>query len=45
MTFDPAAIRAQFPGLADIRDGKPLAYLDTAATAQKPHRNGQPTLE
>lgn len=36
MTFDPAAIRAQFPGLADVRDGKPLAYLDTAATAQKP---------
>lgn len=37
MSFDVAAIRAQFPGLDDARDGKPFAYLDTAATAQKPH--------
>ncbi len=36
MTFDVAAIRAQFPGLDDAKDGKPFAYLDTAATAQKP---------
>ncbi len=36
MTFDVTAIRAQFPGLDDARDGKPFAYLDTAATAQKP---------
>lgn len=36
MAFDVESIRAQFPGLADERDGKPLAYLDTAATAQKP---------
>jgi cysteine desulfurase/selenocysteine lyase len=36
MTFDAAAIRAQFPGLDDAKDGKPFAYLDTAATAQKP---------
>jgi cysteine desulfurase/selenocysteine lyase len=36
MSFDPAAIRAQFPGLDDAQKGKPFAYLDTAATAQKP---------
>ncbi|MBN8525703.1 MAG: SufS family cysteine desulfurase [Planctomycetes bacterium] len=36
MGFDVDAVRAQFPGLSDVRDGKPLAYLDTAATAQKP---------
>lgn len=36
MAFDVQAVRAEFPGLADVRDGKPLAYLDTAATAQKP---------
>jgi cysteine desulfurase/selenocysteine lyase len=36
MPFDAEAIRAEFPGLADLRGGKPLAYLDTAATAQKP---------
>jgi len=36
MSFDVTAIRAEFPGLADLREGKPLAYLDTAATAQKP---------
>jgi cysteine desulfurase/selenocysteine lyase len=28
--------RADFPILATSRDGKPLAYLDSAATAQKP---------
>ena len=33
MTFD---VRAEFPGLDDARNGKPFAYLDTAATAQKP---------
>jgi cysteine desulfurase/selenocysteine lyase len=34
--YDVAAIRAQFPGLDDTRDGKPFAYLDSAATTQKP---------
>lgn len=34
--LDIAAIRAQFPGLDDARDGKPFAYLDSAATTQKP---------
>lgn len=36
MAFDVQSVRAQFPGLDDARDGKPFAYLDTAATAQKP---------
>jgi cysteine desulfurase / selenocysteine lyase len=37
-TFDPAAIRSQFP-IFDrlLPNGKPLIYLDSAATAQKPH--------
>jgi cysteine desulfurase/selenocysteine lyase len=33
---DPATIRADFPILATSRDGKPLVYLDNAATSQKP---------
>ena len=36
MSFDVAAIRAQFPILAREIDGKPLVYLDNAATTQKP---------
>ena len=36
MPFDVEAVRAQFPGLDDTQGGKPFAYLDTAATAQKP---------
>ena len=36
MSFDPLAIRAQFPLLQRDVDGKPLAYLDNAATTQKP---------
>jgi cysteine desulfurase/selenocysteine lyase len=34
--FDVGAVRAQFPILAREVRGKPLVYLDTAATAQKP---------
>jgi cysteine desulfurase/selenocysteine lyase len=34
--FDLARIRAQFPILSREVRGKPLVYLDTAATAQKP---------
>jgi len=34
--LDVAAIRAQFPILRRTQRGKPLAYLDSAATAQKP---------
>ncbi|MCK6490221.1 MAG: SufS family cysteine desulfurase [Planctomycetes bacterium] len=36
MSYDVDAIRAQFPGLDDAREGKPFAYLDSAATTQKP---------
>lgn len=34
--FDPYAARAQFPILARTVNGKPLVYLDSAASAQKP---------
>ncbi len=36
--LDNAAIRAQFPILAQTENGHPLVYLDSAATAQKPLR-------
>ncbi|MCS6970598.1 MAG: cysteine desulfurase [Planctomycetota bacterium] len=36
MSFDPEAIRSEFPGLAELRDGRPYTYLDSAATAHKP---------
>jgi cysteine desulfurase/selenocysteine lyase len=35
--FDLAAIRADFPALAQLVHGKPLAYLDNAASSQTPH--------
>jgi len=34
--FDPAGLRAQFPLLTQSVNGKPLVYLDNAATTQKP---------
>lgn len=34
--LDIPAIRAQFPGLAGLANGKPFVYLDSAATTQKP---------
>lgn len=34
--FDPYATRAQFPILSRTVNGKPLIYLDSAASAQKP---------
>ena len=35
--LDPVALRADFPILQQrVRDGKPLVYLDNAATTQKP---------
>ena len=34
--YDLNAIRAQFPGLSQEVYGKPLVYLDNAASAQKP---------
>jgi cysteine desulfurase/selenocysteine lyase len=36
MSLDVAALRAQFPILSKTVDGKPLVYLDNAATTQKP---------
>jgi cysteine desulfurase/selenocysteine lyase len=36
MTLDVATIRADFPILKQIVYGKPLVYLDNAATTQKP---------
>jgi cysteine desulfurase/selenocysteine lyase len=36
MTFDPHAVRAQFPILSRQVNGRPLVYLDNAASAQKP---------
>lgn len=36
MAFDVEAARAQFPILARQVNGKPLVYLDSAASAQKP---------
>ena len=38
MAFDVAAIRRDFPILASEVYGKPLVYLDNAASAQKPQR-------
>jgi len=35
--FDPKAIRNDFPILSRQVHGKPLVYLDNAATTQKPH--------
>ena len=37
-TLDPRTIREDFPGLDQTAHGKPLVYLDTAATAQRPRR-------
>lgn len=36
MSFDLARVRADFPILAREVNGQPLAYLDSAASAQKP---------
>jgi cysteine desulfurase/selenocysteine lyase len=36
MVFDVAAARAEFPILSRQVNGKPLVYLDSAASAQKP---------
>jgi cysteine desulfurase/selenocysteine lyase len=34
--FDVARVRRDFPGLASVVQGRPLVYLDNAATSQKP---------
>jgi cysteine desulfurase / selenocysteine lyase len=38
MTYDLAKIRADFPALSLAPYGKPLTYLDNAASAQKPRQ-------
>lgn len=35
-SFDPQRVRAAFPGLHQEVHGKPLVYLDSAATTQRP---------
>lgn len=37
-TLDPAALRADFPILQREVNGRPLVYLDSAATSQRPQR-------
>ena len=41
--LDVAAIRAEFPALAQLVHGRPLVYLDNAATTQKPRRCSTPS--
>jgi cysteine desulfurase/selenocysteine lyase len=36
--LDARALRADFPILAQEINGKPLAYLDSAVTSQKPRQ-------
>ncbi len=36
LTFDVAKVRADFPILSELVHGKPLVYLDSANTSQKP---------
>lgn len=38
MAFDVLDIKKEFPVLQQLQKGKPLAYLDNAATTQKPKR-------
>ena len=38
MTFDPIAVRRDFPVLEMKFNGSPLVYLDNAATTQKPNQ-------
>ena len=37
MSYDVQKVRADFPILAEMINGKPLVYLDSANTSQKPH--------
>ncbi|MBI4340224.1 MAG: aminotransferase class V-fold PLP-dependent enzyme, partial [Chloroflexi bacterium] len=43
--FDPQAIRKDFPILSRTVHGKPLVYLDNAATSQKPRQVIQALVE
>ncbi len=44
-SFDVASIRKDFPILNRTVHGKPLVYLDSAATSQKPHQVIQAMVE
>ena len=37
-SLDTAALRADFPFLDELVGGKPLAYLDSASSTQKPRQ-------
>ncbi|MEI6156703.1 MAG: aminotransferase class V-fold PLP-dependent enzyme, partial [bacterium] len=37
-TLDPVKVRAAYPILSTTPGGRPLHYLDSAATAQRPQR-------
>ncbi len=41
-TYDVATIRQDFPILSREVYGKPLVYLDNAASAQKPAQSSMP---
>jgi len=36
--LDSAVLRADFPFLEELSGGKPLAYLDSASSTQKPRQ-------
>ena len=38
MTFDPVVVKKDFPLLEREINGKPLVYLDSANTSQKPRQ-------
>lgn len=38
LQFEPTLVRRDFPILSRVIDGKPLVYLDNAATSQRPKR-------
>jgi cysteine desulfurase / selenocysteine lyase len=38
LSFDVEAVRADFPILGTTVHGRPLVYLDNAATTQKPRQ-------
>ena len=44
-SYDVAQIRKDFPALALKVYGKPLVYLDNAASAQKPKAGARPAAE
>ena len=37
MSFDVAQVRQPFPILSRLVNGKPIVYLDSANSSQKPH--------